>query len=63
MMPKTSMGIANADILIFKPRIATNQAVVVVPMLAPKIRPTPWVKPNNPVLIKEMVITEIKELD
>ncbi len=57
------MGKAKADIFIFKPKPATNQAVAVVPIFAPNINPIPSDKLINPALINEIVITETKELD
>ncbi len=63
MIPKTNIGIANAEIFIFKPKLATSQAVAVVPILAPKISPKPSDSVINPALINEIVITETSELD
>ena len=57
------MGMAKADILIFKPKAATNQAVAVVPRFAPNINPNPPDRFIKPALINEIVITETKELD
>ena len=57
------MGIARADIFIFNPKPATNQAVAVVPILAPKINPKPPASDIKPALIKDIVITDTRELD
>ena len=62
-MPNTSIGMAKVDICIFNPKPATSQAVAVVPILAQKINPMPPLKLISPALIKEMVITDTKELD
>jgi len=63
MIPKTNIGIANAEILIFNPNAATSQAVAVVPIFAPKTNPNPPDKLIKPALINEIVITETRELD
>ena len=40
-----------------------SHAVLVVPMLAPKINPTPWVSVISPALTKLDIITVETELD
>ena len=47
----------------FRPNPATSQAPVVVPILAPKMMPTPASNEISPALRKEIVITETSELD
>ena len=49
--------------LTLRPRPATSQAPVVVPIFAPKMIPTPPISEMNPALRNEMVITETSELD
>ena len=61
--PNTSIGIASSEIWNFNPNTATNQAVAVVPILAPNINPKPPERLIRPALIKEIVITETNELD
>ena len=50
--PRMIAGMMIHDIL-----NATNCAVIVVPILAPKIKPIAWARVSNPALIKPMTIT------
>jgi len=63
MIPKINMGMAKTEMFIFKPNPATSQAVAVVPMLAPKIKPIPPARVISPALMNDIVITETSELD
>ena len=49
--------------LTLRPKPATSQAPVVVPMLAPKMIPIPAISGSSPALRNEMVITDTNELD
>ena len=60
-IPKT--GMAKAEILKLKPKSATIQAVIVVPMFAPKITPMDWGKVINPAFTKETTITVVAPED
>ena len=57
--PAPKIGIAKAAILKLKPKIETIQAVIVVPMLAPKITPTDCCKVKRPALTKVTTITVV----
>ena len=57
------MGMANSEISTLKPKILMSQAVVVVPILAPKITPKDWDKFSNPALAKPTTMTVVAEED
>lgn len=57
------IGMAKAEIFTLKPRILINHAVVVVPMLAPKITPNDWDKLSRPALANPTTITVVAEDD
>ena len=57
--PAPKIGSANEEILKLKPKIETIQAVIVVPMLAPKITPIDCCKVKRPALTKVTTITVV----
>ena len=57
--PIPKIGIAKAEILKLKPKSETIQAVIVVPILAPKITPTDCARVKSPALIKDTTITVV----
>jgi hypothetical protein len=54
--PTPTIGSAAGSTLILRPNTATSQPVLVVPMFAPKIRPTAWGNVSRPALTKPMVV-------
>ena len=61
--PIPKSGIARVEILKLNPKKATIHAVMVVPMLAPKIIPTDWVRLRRPAFTKETTITVVAPED
>lgn len=57
--PSPNNGTAKADILNLKPKKETIQAVIVVPILAPKITPTDCCRVSNPAFTKDTTITVV----
>ena len=60
---KAINGKESIEILILKPSKVTNQAVIVVPMFAPKRIPADCVKLMSPALTKLTVITVVADDD
>ena len=61
--PIPKRGMAKVDILKLNPKKATIQAVMVVPILAPKMIPTDWVRLKSPAFTKETTITVVAPED
>ena len=61
--PIAIIGKAKEEILILKPKKAINQAVTVVPILAPIITPIDSTRLSNPALAKLTTITVVAEDD
>ena len=61
--PRPTTGTANAEILKLNPKIETIQAVIVVPILAPKITPADWAKEMSPAFTNVTTITVVAPED
>ena len=61
--PKSINGIARIEISALKPKKATIQAVMVVPMLAPMITPIACTNVRSPAFTKLTTITVVAEED